>query len=149
MTDQKGSNIETSQTESDDMNQNVDVNLLLAQMAKLQDQVFKAQEENKRLREDVERKAREGAAIAPFCKVSEKGAVSLYRINRQFPVTLYAEQWKKIFSDEVKSMVLKFIEDHHEEVRDRRPPKVGRPSQQDLDRRIQAGVPSPELSPPR
>jgi hypothetical protein len=33
-----------------------------------------------------------------YCKVSEKGAVSLYGIGR-FPVTLYAEQWEKLFGN--------------------------------------------------
>ena len=31
-------------------------------------------------------------------KVSEKGAVSLYGLNRQFPVTLYARQWEKLLA---------------------------------------------------
>ncbi len=29
--------------------------------------------------------------------VSEKGAVSLYGLMKQFPLTLYAEQWLKVF----------------------------------------------------
>ena len=32
-------------------------------------------------------------------KVSEKGALSVYGMGR-FPVTLYAEQWEKLLSDE-------------------------------------------------
>lgn len=31
------------------------------------------------------------------CKVSEKGALSLYGMGR-FPVTLYREQWERLFS---------------------------------------------------
>jgi len=42
-------------------------------------------------------------------KVSEKGAVSVYGMGR-FPVTLYKEQWTKLFavSDDIK----KFIKDN-------------------------------------
>jgi hypothetical protein len=32
------------------------------------------------------------------CKVSEKGAVSVYGLGR-FPVTLYASQWQRLFND--------------------------------------------------
>lgn len=41
-------------------------------------------------------------------KLSEKGAVSLYGLGR-FPVSLYAEQWKKIFS--MKEEIMTFIAD--------------------------------------
>ena len=39
-------------------------------------------------------------------KVSEKGAVSVYGLGR-FPVTLYQEQWNKLFSmpDEIKQFI--------------------------------------------
>lgn len=30
-------------------------------------------------------------------KVSEKGGVSLYGLNAKFPVTLYGEQWERLF----------------------------------------------------
>lgn len=40
------------------------------------------------------------SAAAPVralsCKVSEKGALSLYGLNARFPVTLYAEQWERV-----------------------------------------------------
>ncbi len=44
-----------------------------------------------------------------YCKVSEKGAVSVYGLQRM-PVTLYMEQWERLldFGDEVRS----FIKDH-------------------------------------
>jgi hypothetical protein len=40
------------------------------------------------------------------CKVSEKGAVSVYGLQRM-PVTLYAEQWERLlaFAEEVKSFI--------------------------------------------
>ena len=43
------------------------------------------------------------------CKVSEKGALSLYGMGR-FPVTLYKEQWLKLlgYQEEIK----KFIEEN-------------------------------------
>ncbi len=39
-----------------------------------------------------------------YCKVSPKGAVSLYGLQRM-PVTLYVEQWDRLlaFGDEIKS----------------------------------------------
>ena len=38
-----------------------------------------------------------------YCKVSEKGAVSVYGLQRM-PVTLYVEQWTRLldYSDELK-----------------------------------------------
>lgn len=46
-------------------------------------------------------------------KVSQKGAISIYGLNR-FPVTLYIEQWKKILSN--TNQLLQFIEDHSHEL---------------------------------
>jgi hypothetical protein len=44
-----------------------------------------------------------------YCKVSEKGAVSVYGLQRM-PVTLYMEQWDRLlgFADELRQ----FIKDH-------------------------------------
>jgi hypothetical protein len=41
-----------------------------------------------------------------YCKVSEKGGVSVYGLQRM-PVTLYVEQWERLldFSDEVRSFL--------------------------------------------
>jgi hypothetical protein len=41
-----------------------------------------------------------------YCKVSEKGAVSVYGLQRM-PVTLYVEQWERLlgFSDEIKQFL--------------------------------------------
>ena len=38
-----------------------------------------------------------------YCKVSQKGAISVYGLQRM-PVTLYVEQWERLldFSDEVR-----------------------------------------------
>lgn len=47
--------------------------------------------ENKKL------KAVKGTAAEISFKVSEKGAVSVYRLNTRWPVTLYAEQWERLF----------------------------------------------------
>lgn len=44
-------------------------------------------------------------------KVSQKGAVSVYGLNK-LPVTLYAEQWAKIFSE--TDNIKKFIADNAE-----------------------------------
>lgn len=41
-----------------------------------------------------------------YCKVSPKGAVSLYGLQRM-PVTLYLEQWERLlaFGDEIKAFI--------------------------------------------
>jgi hypothetical protein len=41
-----------------------------------------------------------------YCKVSEKGAVSVYGLQRM-PVTLYMEQWQRLleFADELKTFI--------------------------------------------
>jgi len=41
-----------------------------------------------------------------YCKVSEKGAVSIYGLQRM-PVTLYIEQWERLiaFADEIKAFL--------------------------------------------
>jgi hypothetical protein len=41
-----------------------------------------------------------------YCKVSEKGAVSVYGLQRM-PVTLYLEQWQRLldFGDEVRQFI--------------------------------------------
>lgn len=41
------------------------------------------------------------------CKVSEKGAVSVYGLQARFPVTLYAEQWTRLldFADNLREFI--------------------------------------------
>lgn len=48
-----------------------------------------------------------------YCKVSRRGAVSLYGLQR-LPVTLYADQWRRLldFGDEMR----KFLAEHDKEV---------------------------------
>jgi hypothetical protein len=49
-----------------------------------------------------------------YCKVSQKGALSLYGLQRM-PVTLYVEQWERVldFADEIRQ----FIKENHSELR--------------------------------
>lgn len=49
-----------------------------------------------------------------YCKVSQKGAVSLYGLQRM-PVTLYVEQWERLlgFADELKA----FLTEHDAELK--------------------------------
>ena len=42
------------------------------------------------------------------CKVSEKGALSVYGLGR-FPVTLYRGQWERLLADENVAMIRQFI----------------------------------------
>ena len=48
------------------------------------------------------------------CKVSEKGAISVYGLQRM-PVTLYVEQWQRLldFSEEIRT----FMKDHDGELK--------------------------------
>lgn len=48
-----------------------------------------------------------GPARALSCKVSEKGAISVYGLQARFPVTLYADQWNKLFdfADSLKAFM--------------------------------------------
>ena len=45
---------------------------------------------------------KKGASAGTRMKVSDKGAVSVYGMGR-FPVTLYKEQWLRLFSWRMKS----------------------------------------------
>jgi hypothetical protein len=49
-----------------------------------------------------------------YCKVSEKGAISVYGLQRM-PVTLYVEQWGRLldFADEIRE----FMKEHDSELK--------------------------------
>ena len=49
-----------------------------------------------------------------YCKVSPKGAVSLYGLQRM-PVTLYVEQWERLlaFGDQIRE----FLQEHSGELK--------------------------------
>lgn len=49
-----------------------------------------------------------------YCKVSEKGAISVYGLQRM-PVTLYVEQWTRLldYSDDIRQ----FMKDHDGELK--------------------------------
>ena len=47
------------------------------------------------------------------CKVSVKGAVSVYGLNSQMPCTLYADQWERLLAGCPEDhFVLAFIREH-------------------------------------
>lgn len=54
-----------------------------------------------------------------YCKVSEKGAISVYGLQRM-PVTLYVEQWGRLldFADEIRQ----FMKDHDSEFKRKEKP---------------------------
>lgn len=62
--------------------------------------------------QELERLKAENAALKArlakglSCKVSEKGAVSVYGLGR-FPVTLYKEQWAKLldWADDIRAFI--------------------------------------------
>ncbi len=49
-----------------------------------------------------------------YCKVSQKGAVSVYGLQRM-PVTLYVEQWERLlaYADEIRA----FVAEHDSELK--------------------------------
>lgn len=51
---------------------------------------------------------------AVYCKVSDKGVISVYGLGR-FPTTLYVEQWERLlaFGDEI----LQFAREHDAELK--------------------------------
>lgn len=65
-------------------------------------------DEADRLLADTERKT------VLSCKVSDKGAISVYGLGR-FPTTLYVEQWDKLlaFGDEIR----RFAKEHDAELK--------------------------------
>ncbi|MBM3380694.1 MAG: hypothetical protein ACKO3C_09195 [Betaproteobacteria bacterium] len=72
------------------------------------------------LRAELERLRKENEALkqAPKAsvtmKVSEKGAVSVYGLGR-FPVTLYKEQWIKLFG--MSAEIERFIREHNHQLK--------------------------------
>lgn len=70
---------------------------------KLEGELARLRAENQQL------KQQQRSSGALTFKVSEKGAVSVYGLGR-FPVTLYQEQWEKLFgrTEDLK----RFIEEH-------------------------------------
>ena len=67
-------------------------------------------EEASRLLDEAEQEKRGSL----YCKVSQKGGVSVYGLQRM-PVTLYVEQWERLldFGDEIR----KFIGEHEGELK--------------------------------
>ena len=67
-------------------------------------------EEANRLLAEAEQRNR----ASLYCKVSQKGAISIYGLQRM-PVTLYVEQWERLldFSDEIR----RFAQEHDAELK--------------------------------
>lgn len=67
-------------------------------------------EQASHLLEEAERQRRGSL----YCRVSEKGAVSVYGLQRM-PVTLYMEQWERLldFGDQIR----RFIREHEAELK--------------------------------
>jgi hypothetical protein len=77
-------------------------------LQKLKDGEFDIDEANRLLAEADEKKR--GSL---YCKVSQKGAISVYGLQRM-PVTLYVEQWERLlaFADEIRQ----FAQEHASEL---------------------------------
>ena len=59
-------------------------------------------------------KAEQAKRGSLYCKVSEKGAISVYGLQRM-PVTLYVEQWQRLldFADQIQQ----FMKEHDAELK--------------------------------
>lgn len=81
-----------------DTTNNSGVAAISEEQAKLKAEIERLQAENKKLNAQKRSVFR--------LAVSEKGGVSVYGMGR-FPVTLYLEQWEKIFqhADEIKTFI--------------------------------------------
>lgn len=81
-----------------------------AQILALQAQLKALQEENQALLKKGERIGAKNHALGEqlSCRVSEKGAVSVYGIHTRFPITLYKAQWFRLFK--VMANLRAFIE---------------------------------------
>lgn len=55
---------------------------------------------------DVSKQNGNGSAVALDAKVTEKGGLSIYGLQR-FPVTLYREQWEALFAnaDKIRAFI--------------------------------------------
>jgi hypothetical protein len=73
----------------------------------LQAQIDKLLAENEAL------KAKAASRQTITCKVSAKGAVSVYGMGK-WPVTLYAGQWERLLAK--SDMILEFCQDHVDEL---------------------------------
>jgi hypothetical protein len=60
------------------------------------------------------KKAEQAKKGSLYCKVSEKGGISVYGLQRM-PVTLYVEQWQRLldFADQIRQ----FIKGHDTELK--------------------------------
>ena len=76
----------------------------------MQAQIDALKAENAKLKAKNDAQSISGCSI----RVSEKGAVSVYGLGR-FPVTLYREQWLKLFS--IAKAVCEFMEAHSSELK--------------------------------
>lgn len=73
----------------------------------MQDEVARLTAENEALKNPAKKER------SLSCKVSDKGALSVYGLGR-FPVTLYKGQWLKLFA--VVDSIKQFIADHDAEL---------------------------------
>ncbi len=90
------------------------------------DEIARLRQANAELQEKLDSQAaNRGLSVG----VSEKGAMSLYGLQSQFPITLYVEQWEKVFEKvpELKA----FIAKHRKAFKVKGDTEYERPSQYD------------------
>ncbi|GAG66122.1 unnamed protein product [marine sediment metagenome] len=79
-------------------------------LAKLASGELTAEEADKLLEDQDKRKQN-----SLYCKVGNKGGISVYGFGSRFPVTLYVDQWEKLldFGDGIRS----FAKEHDSELK--------------------------------
>jgi hypothetical protein len=78
------------------------------------EELERLRKENEQLKQQVQR----GKTLE--LRVSQKGALSVYGLNR-FPVTLYKEQWEKLL--DISDRIREFIKEHEGELAVRSKPE--------------------------
>lgn len=92
------------------MNQVTSPQISEAEIAVLQAQLAAVRAENEALKalKDKVPSDRTSLGDGLTCKVSEKGAVSVYGLHAKFPITLYKAQWFRLFA--VMAQLRAFVE---------------------------------------
>lgn len=67
-------------------------------VAEMMAELARIKAENESLKKQVPNPAKERHVLGEglSCRIGEKGGISIYGLNRKFPVTLYKEQFEKL-----------------------------------------------------
>jgi hypothetical protein len=80
-------------------------------MAKMLAEIEALKRQNQQLATDLQASKDLRRGVGLTIKISDKGALSVYGLQR-FPTTLYAAQWKRLFDPDFQKAMLDMIETH-------------------------------------